>query len=94
MELIALMQSYKCSTLIQRQSEGVTSVTTSSRYQSSPQREAVISFLDRMLEAFGNYMPIIEDRQLPFFRKQDVLKIFVHEYERLYSGSIPIGNYF
>lgn len=57
-------------------------------------QEAIITFLERMVEDTADQMPDTGEKHLPFFRKRDVFEVFVKEHAILYRVSPPSPSYF
>ena len=69
------------------------SISTSER--ASPQRDAIVSFLERLADNTGDCMPDRNEYHLPFFKKQEVFTTFEKEYDLLYRGKEkPSTDYF
>lgn len=53
------------------------------------QKDAIITFLDRIVEDVADRMPDSEEVHLPFFRKQDVQELFLRDFKQLYPTHHP-----
>lgn len=61
----------------------------------SPQRDAVIVFLERLADITGDKMPDRNEFHLPFFKKCEVYEAFEIEFKELHRGApIPSISYF
>lgn len=61
----------------------------------SPQRDAIVSYLERLAEDTGDRMPDRNEYHLPFFKKQDVYDAFEKDFELLHRGKQkPSPDYF
>ncbi len=64
--------------------------------RNTEQRDAIITFLERLADNCGDKMPDSAEIHLPFFRKRDVLHSFKDEFRILYpiDVSLPSNSYF
>ncbi len=64
--------------------------------RNTEQRDAIITFLERLAENCGDKMPDTSEIHLPFFRKRDVLRSFKEEFRILYPIDVclPSTSYF
>ncbi len=72
------------------------SQTTSNSDRGPIQRDAIITFLERMAENCGDKMPDQDETHLPYFRKRDVYAQFKNEFGILNGTEVkqPCGSYF
>ncbi len=71
-------------------------LSTSAQYEPpSRQRDAVVSFLERLSEDCSDMMPDRDEFHLRFYQKREVYGLFVDEFKKLYRTSDPPSlNYF
>ena len=65
------------------------------RDAASPQRDAIICFLDRLASSTADDMPDRAEKHLPLFQKRPVYEMFCDQYDVLYPGkAFPTLSYF
>lgn len=61
----------------------------------APARESILSYLNRVAESTGDKMPDNNEQHLPFYKKEEVYKNFVEEFNKLNQTiQPPSKNYF